>query len=117
MFKPNSLFLATALFLALWSFARADFADLENNSNTQTQVLSKQVVRSVDAQGTVTEKTIVRKIRARTVVDFDEANIEGKLKRPNAAYLLHGANLEFEHLYHIRQSQRARILSSYEYLR
>jgi hypothetical protein len=82
-----------------------------------TQVLSTQVVKTTDAHGVVTEKRIVKKIRARTVVDFEEASIEGKVKKPNAAYLLHGADLDFNHLFRIKANQRERILSSYEYLR
>lgn len=82
-----------------------------------TEVVSSQTVRSTDAKGNVIEKRIIKKIRARTVVDFEEASIEGKVKKPNAAYLLHGADLDFKHLYRIKSSQRDRILSSYEYLR
>ena len=81
------------------------------------RVLSTQIVRTTDAKGNVVEKRIVKKLRSRTVVDFEEASIEGKVKKPNAAYLLHGADLDFKHLYRIRHNQKERILSSYEYLR
>jgi hypothetical protein len=80
-------------------------------------VLGTETVRTTDARGNVVEKRIVKKLRARTVVDFEEASIEGKHKKPNAAYLMHGADLEFKHLYRVRDNQRSRILSSYEYMR
>lgn len=89
----------------------------EISGDDGTQVVSTQTVRTTDAKGNVIEKRIVKKIRARTVVDFEEASIEGKVKKPNAAYLLHGADLDFKHLYRIKHNQRERILSSYEYLR
>ena len=96
-----------ALLLCGWSVAHAD----------EDRILSTEVVRTTDAKGNVTEKRIVKKLRARTVVDFEEASIEGKLKKPNAAYLMHGADLEFKHLYRVRDNQRERILTSYEYMR
>ena|SRR5579862_5452188 len=105
--------LAIALALAGLSFVHA----AEPGDNEGTEVVSTQVVRTTDAKGIVTEKRITKKIRARTVVDFEEASIEGKIKKPNAAYLLHGADLEFQHLYRIKANQRDRIVSSYEYLR
>lgn len=105
--------MAAALFLALWlgviSVARADQGD--------TKVVGTEVVRTTDASGVVTEKRITTKIRARTVVDFEEASIEGKVKKPNAAYLLHGADLDFKHLYRVKHNQRERVMGSYEYLR
>lgn len=82
-----------------------------------TKIVSTQVTRTTDARGIVTEKRLTKKIRARTVVDFEEASIEGKVKKPNAAYLLHGADLDFKHLYRIKHNQRDRVVSSYEYLR
>lgn len=99
----------------LLSFAHADI--LDDEPNTQTQVLSSETVRSTDANGKVTEKRIVKKVRSRTVVDFEEASIEGKVKKPNGAYLLHGAELDFKHLYRIKSNQQDRIMGSYEYIR
>jgi hypothetical protein len=96
-----------ALGLGAWSVVHAD----------DTKIVSQETVRTTGADGVVTEKHIVKKIRARTVVDFEEASIEGKVKKPNAAYLLHGADLDFKHLYRIKHNQRSRIMSSYEYLR
>ncbi|MBI3542723.1 MAG: hypothetical protein HY075_05545 [Deltaproteobacteria bacterium] len=92
-------------------------ADETGIADDGTKVLNTQVVRTVDAKGVVTEKRIVKKIRARTVVDFEEASIEGKVKKPNAAYLLHGADLDFKHLYRVKSNQHERIVSSYEYVR
>ena len=102
--------LVLALALGAWSVAHA--AD-----DSEDKVIGTELVRTTDANGVVTEKRIVKKLRARTVVDFEEANIEGKIKKPNAAYLLHGADLDFKHLYRIKHNQRDRIMSSYEYLR
>ena len=82
-----------------------------------TKVLSTEIVRSTDANGNVIEKRIVKKMRSRTVIDFEEASIEGKVKKPNAAYLLHGADLEFKHLYRVKDNQKSRVITSYEYLR
>lgn len=96
-----------ALSLGVWSVAHAD----------EDKILSTEVSRSTDAQGNVVEKRVVKKLRARTVVDFEEASIEGKVKKPNAAYLLHGADLDFKHLYRVKSNQRDAILTSYEYLR
>lgn len=107
----NSLLLMLALSIALISVTRAD----ESKSNDR--VIATEVVRTTDANGVVTEKRIVKKLRARTVVDFEEASIEGKIKKPNAAYLLHGADLDFKHLYRTKNTQRDRIMGSYEYLR
>lgn len=81
------------------------------------QVLGREVVRTTDANGRVIEKHIVKKLRARTVVDFEEASIEGSVKKPNAAYLLHGADLDLKHLHRIKSGQRNRIINSYEYVR
>lgn len=105
--------IALALSLGAWSLAHA--GDIGGNPNEK--VLSTEIVRTTDAKGNIIEKRIVKKMRARTVVDFEEANIEGKVKKPNAAYLLHGADLDFKHLYRIKSNQRERITSSYEYLR
>lgn len=112
--KITRLALMVAMMLALWSVAHAE--DKVSSGNASI-IMSTEVVRTTTAKGEVVEKRIVKKLRARTVVDFEEASIEGKLKKPNAAYLLHGADFEFKHLYRIRDSQRSRILSSYEYLR
>ena len=106
---------AMGLFLCFWSVARA--GDIDSSGKGDTQVLSTDIVKSKDAKGNVVEKRVVTKLRSRTVVDFEEASIEGKVKKPNAAYLLHGADLDFKHLYHLKNTQRSRILSSYEYLR
>ncbi|MEW6056235.1 MAG: hypothetical protein AB1540_06445 [Bdellovibrionota bacterium] len=86
-------------------------------SSDDTKVVSTETVVSRDAQGNIVEKKIVKKIRSRTVIDFEEASIEGKVKKPNAAYLLHGADLDLKHLYRIKHNQRGRIMTSYEYLR
>ena len=104
----NAMFIFLTLFLGTWSVVHA-----EENAKT----LSTEIVRTTDANGMVTEKKIIKKLRTRTVVDFEEASIEGKVKKPNAAYLLHGADLDFKHLYRIKQNQRERIITSYEYLR
>jgi len=106
--KLTRLVLMVAMMLAMWSVAHAGDGE---------KILSTEVVRTTNSKGEVVEKRIVKKLRARTVVDFEEASIEGKVKKPNAAYLLHGADFEFKHLYRIRDSQRSRILTSYEYLR
>ena len=96
-----------ALTLGAWGVAHAD----------EDKVLSTEITHSTDANGNVVEKRVVKKLRARTVVDFEEASIEGKVKKPNAAYLLHGADLDFKHLYRVKSNQRDAVLSSYEYLR
>lgn len=106
----------SAIFLAL-CLVGISIAHAGEIGGDGSQVVSTQVVRTTDDKGNVIEKRIVKKIRARTVVDFEEASIEGKLKKPNAAYLLHGADLEFKHLYRIKHNQRSRIVGSYEYLR
>lgn len=116
MFSYRAIALYLALGLAGLSIVHADEIGAKNR-NDGTEVLSTEVVRSTDAHGIVTEKRLIKKIRARTVVDFEEANIEGKVKKPNAAYLLHGADLDFKHLYRVKHNQRSRIVSSYEYLR
>lgn len=82
-----------------------------------TEIIGTETTRTVDANGIVTEKRLVKKIRARTVVDFEEASIEGKVKKPNAAFVMTGADLDFKHLYRVKSNQRSRILTSYEYLR
>lgn len=105
----NSVLLMLALSIAFISVTRAD--------EQKDRVIATEVVRTTDASGVVTEKRIVKKMRARTVVDFEEASIEGKIKKPNAAYLLHGADLDFKHLYRTKNTQRDRIMGSYEYLR
>jgi hypothetical protein len=107
---------AAALVLA-FSLMGLSLAHADDLGSDGTKVVSTQTSRTVDAHGVVTEKRLIKKIRARTVVDFEEASIEGKIKKPNAAYLLHGADLDFKHLYRIKHNQRARVMSSYEYLR
>jgi hypothetical protein len=102
-----------ALGLGSWSIAHAEGL----NKDDGTQVVGTEIVRTTDANGNVVEKKIVKKIRSRNVVDFEEASIEGKVKKPNAAYLLHGADLDFKHLYRVKLNQRNRVISSYEYLR
>lgn len=109
----QSVALILALLIVIASIARAG----EIGSNPNDQIVGTEITRSTDANGVVTEKRIVKKIRARTVVDFEEASIEGKIKKPNAAYMLHGADLDFQHLHRTKDSQRERIMSSYEYLR
>ena len=96
--------------MGLISVSHADLGD-------GSQVVSIEVVRTTDGKGNVVEKRIIKKLRSRNVVDFEEASIEGKLKKPNAAYLLHGADLEYKHLYRVKHNQRGRMISSYEYLR
>lgn len=109
-------FNSAAIFLAL-SLAGLSVVHAGEIGDDGTKVVGQEVTRTVDAKGVVTEKRLVKKIRARTVVDFEEASIEGKVKKPNAAYLLHGADLDFKHLYRVKHNQRSRILTSYEYLR
>lgn len=111
-FYPMAIALLLALSLGVISVARAD-----QLGQGDTKVIGTEVTRSVDANGVVTEKRITTKLRARTVVDFEEASIEGKVKKPNAAYLLHGADLDFKHLYRVKHNQRERVMGSYEYLR
>lgn len=109
-FYFKSIYWLVSLLLVFMSLAHADLGD-------GSQVVSTEVVRTTDDKGNVVEKRIVKKLRSRTVVDFEEASIEGKLKRPNAAYMLHGADLEHKHLYRVKSNQRSRVISSYEYLR
>ena len=106
--------LAMLLAFALAGVSIAHAGEIDSDGN---KVVSTETTRTTDAKGVVTEKRLIKKIRARTVVDFEEASIEGKVKKPNAAYLLHGADLDFKHLYRTKHNQRERILSSYEYLR
>jgi hypothetical protein len=89
--------LVLAATLGFWGIAHA---------NDSGEVIGTETVRSTDSNGVVTEKRIIKKMRSRTVVDFEEASIEGKIKKPNAAYLLHGADLDFKHLYRIKQNQK-----------
>src|SRR4051812_40453857 len=100
-FRPLSITLA--LFLAFWSVTHAAEPD-------GTEVISSEIIRTHDAKGGIIDKRITKKFRSRTVVDFEEANIEGKVKKPTAAYLLHGADLDFKHLYRIRHNQKDRII-------
>ncbi len=106
--------LAMLLAIGLAGVSVVHAGEIDSDGN---KTISTEIRRTTDAKGIVTEKHIVKKIRARTVVDFEEASIEGKVKKPNAAYLLHGADLEFKHLYRTKHNQRERVLSSYEYLR
>ena len=110
MMMFHSTVLLLALSLGAMSVSRAE-------ESGDTKVVKTEVVRTVDASGLVTEKRITTKIRARTVVDFEEASIEGKVKKPNAAYMLHGADLDFKHLHRVKHNQRERVMGSYEYLR
>jgi len=109
----KSLAILLAFSLGAWSVAHAGSIGGDDG----TDVVGTEIVRTKDAKGNVVDKRIVKKVRSRTVVDFEEASIEGKVKKPNAAYLLHGADLDFKHLYRIKLNQRGRVLSSYEYVR
>ena len=112
MLRFQTFALALALGLAGFSIVHAGEIAADG-----TQVVGQEITRTTDSHGVVTEKHLIKKIRARTVVDFEEASIEGKVKKPNAAYLLHGADLDFKHLYRVKTNQRERVLTSYEYLR
>lgn len=109
-----------SVFMSALLLTRAVGANEINYSSPDrgdTEVVDTKVTRTTDASGITTEKRVVTKVRSRTVVDFEEASIEGKVKKPNAAYLLHGADLEFKHLHRVKHSQKNRILGSYEYVR
>lgn len=105
-----------ALGLCAWGTVHAEEASNGIQADG-TRIVGTETTKTTDANGVVTEKRLVKKMRARTVVDFEEASIEGKVKKPNAAYLLHGADLDLKHLYRVKQNQRSRILGSYEYVR
>ncbi|HRK02919.1 MAG TPA: hypothetical protein PLH57_09670 [Oligoflexia bacterium] len=108
---------AGSILMCALLLGRATHAAEFGQDRGDTEVVDTQVTRTTDSKGLTTEKRVVTKVRSRTVVDFEEASIEGKVKKPNAAYLLHGADLEFKHLYRVKHGQKNRILGSYEYVR
>ena len=115
--KLKSIAISLLLSLGvLCFFCSTGRAESESSNSSGDKVLGVETTRSVDAQGNVTEKRLTKKIRSRTVVDFEEASIEGKIKKPSAAYLLHGADLDFKHLYRIKQNQRAKTINSYGFI-
>lgn len=115
--KKSIYYWGPAIGLSMLLLTRAVTVHAAVGDQGDTQVVGTEVSRTTDSHGITTETRVVKKIRTRTVVDFEEASIEGKVKKPNAAYLLHGADLEFKHLYELKNGQKNKILSSYEYIR
>lgn len=57
-----------------------------------------------------------KKMRKRTVIDFEESLVTGKHKKPSVAYLMNGKELDKRHLYKTRKDMKGKVSESFWYL-